>query len=65
MTEYKVEVRTGDMAHAQSRDHIWVTLIGTNGQSQKIKLDVWGRDFRKGSVSTQLLMVDLSDPMST
>uniref|UniRef100_A0A8C6SN60 Si:dkey-17e16.9 n=1 Tax=Neogobius melanostomus TaxID=47308 RepID=A0A8C6SN60_9GOBI len=46
MATYKVEVRTGDMAHAGTIDHIWVTLIGTEGQSEKTKLDVWGRDFR-------------------
>uniref|UniRef100_A0A8C6SKY2 Si:dkey-17e16.9 n=1 Tax=Neogobius melanostomus TaxID=47308 RepID=A0A8C6SKY2_9GOBI len=55
MATYKVEVRTGDMAHAGTIDHIWVTLIGTEGQSEKTKLDVWGRDFRVGSVNPGLL----------
>lgn len=40
------------MSHAGTSDHIWVTLIGTKGQSEKTKLDRWGRDFKKGSIKT-------------
>lgn len=52
MVEYKLEVSTGDMPYAGTWDHISVTLIGTEGQSDRTELDQWGRDFSTGAKRT-------------
>lgn len=51
MAEYKVEVTTGGMKHAGTWDHIFMTLIGTKGQSERTELDNYGLDFTRGAVS--------------
>ncbi|XP_078146609.1 hydroperoxide isomerase ALOXE3-like [Centroberyx gerrardi] len=48
MTEYKVQVTTGDMTHAGTRDYIHVTLFGTEGETERTNLDKWGKDFATG-----------------
>ncbi|ROL47624.1 Hydroperoxide isomerase ALOXE3 [Anabarilius grahami] len=45
---YEVEVTTGSMTHAGTFDNIFITLIGTQGQSERTKLDSYGRDFKTG-----------------
>ncbi|XP_071771918.2 hydroperoxide isomerase ALOXE3-like [Centroberyx gerrardi] len=52
MAEYKLEVTTGDMTHAGTSDYIYVTLIGTEGESERTELDNYGIDFTAGKVRT-------------
>ncbi|XP_049446929.1 hydroperoxide isomerase ALOXE3-like [Epinephelus fuscoguttatus] len=47
MAEYKLEVTTGDMQYAGTWDNIYVTLLGTEGQSERTKLDNF--DFSTGT----------------
>ncbi|KAL7387778.1 hypothetical protein ABVT39_000827 [Epinephelus coioides] len=49
MAEYKLEVTTGDRQNAGTWDHIYVTLIGTEGQSERTELDNFGTDFSAGT----------------
>ena len=51
MAEYKLEVTTGDMKCAGTWDHIYVTLFGTGGQSERTELDNFGSDHVTGTVS--------------
>ncbi len=51
MAEYKVEVKTGDMKNAGTWDHIFITLFGTAGQSERTELNNYGIDFKTGTVS--------------
>ncbi|KAK7884630.1 hypothetical protein WMY93_027753 [Mugilogobius chulae] len=60
MAKYRLEVSTGDMEKAGTWDHILVTLIGTHGQSEKTKLDGWGRDFGVGSSRTYTVKTTFS-----
>ena len=57
MAEYKLEVTTGDMVNAGTFDHIFVTLIGTGGKSERTELDNEGVDFQTGMVSWIQLLV--------
>ena len=52
MAEYKLEVTTGNMTHAGTFDHVFVTLIGTGGKSERTELDNYGVDFKTGMVRT-------------
>ncbi|XP_067428075.1 hydroperoxide isomerase ALOXE3-like [Thunnus thynnus] len=52
MAEYKLEVSTGDMEYAGTWDHIYVTLFGTEGQSERTELDNYGTDFTTGTTGT-------------
>ncbi|XP_065143063.1 hydroperoxide isomerase ALOXE3 isoform X1 [Paramisgurnus dabryanus] len=45
---YEVEVTTGFMTHAGTFDNIFITLIGTQGESERTRLDSYGRDFKTG-----------------
>ena len=45
MAMYKVQVTTGDMLLAGTNDHVFVTLVGTNGESERTELDNYGLDF--------------------
>lgn len=55
MADYKIEVTTGSMENAGTLDHIFVTLFGTEGQSERNELDNFGFDFTHGKVNrTQL-----------
>lgn len=51
MAEYKLEVTTGDMKYAGTMDTIYITLFGTEGKSDRTKLDNLGIDFTSGKVS--------------
>uniref|UniRef100_A0A3Q2YT22 Arachidonate 12-lipoxygenase, 12R-type-like n=1 Tax=Hippocampus comes TaxID=109280 RepID=A0A3Q2YT22_HIPCM len=51
MAEYKLEVTTGGRECAGTFDHILVTLLGSEGQSERTDLDNWGIDFKTGTVS--------------
>lgn len=50
MAVYKLEVTTGDMKHAGTMDNIYITLFGTERQSDRTKLDNLGIDFKSGKV---------------
>ncbi|XP_068433013.1 hydroperoxide isomerase ALOXE3-like [Clinocottus analis] len=60
MAEYKLEVTTGDMKYAGTWDHIYVTLFGTEGQSERTELDNFGRDHVTGTTGTYTLSTNLS-----
>ncbi len=52
MAEYKVAVSTGDLPHAGTSDHIYLTLFGREGKSERTELDIVGvEDFKTGTVS--------------
>uniref|UniRef100_A0A8C2S360 Arachidonate lipoxygenase 3 n=1 Tax=Capra hircus TaxID=9925 RepID=A0A8C2S360_CAPHI len=50
MALYRVRVTTGPYLMAGTLDNIFVTLVGTCGESPKQRLDRMGRDFASGSV---------------
>lgn len=50
MAEYKIQVTTGNMQDAGTFDHVYVTLIGTKGESERTELDNFGVDFQFGMV---------------
>uniref|UniRef100_A0A671WXM6 Si:dkey-17e16.9 n=1 Tax=Sparus aurata TaxID=8175 RepID=A0A671WXM6_SPAAU len=52
MAEYKLEVTTGNMTNAGTFDHVFATLIGTGGKSERTELDNYGVDFKTGKVRT-------------
>ncbi|XP_062323301.1 hydroperoxide isomerase ALOXE3-like [Osmerus eperlanus] len=52
MVEYKVEVTTGEWVLSETSDYIYVTLIGTDGQSNRTNLDNYGLDFQTGQTSS-------------
>uniref|UniRef100_A0A672Q2E8 PLAT domain-containing protein n=1 Tax=Sinocyclocheilus grahami TaxID=75366 RepID=A0A672Q2E8_SINGR len=58
---YEVEVTTGSMIHAGTFDNILITLIGTQGVSERTKLDSYGRDFKTGmyKVTTRFTLGNL------
>lgn len=60
MAEYKVEVTTGDMQHAGTLDHIFVTIFGTTGQSERTELDNYGVDFKPGKKGAYTIKTSLS-----
>nr|XP_033503740.1 hydroperoxide isomerase ALOXE3-like [Epinephelus lanceolatus]XP_033503741.1 hydroperoxide isomerase ALOXE3-like [Epinephelus lanceolatus] len=60
MAEYKLEVTTGHMEDAGTWDHIYITLIGTEGQSERTELDNFGIDFGSGTMGTYTMKTNLS-----
>ncbi|CAL8360232.1 unnamed protein product [Lota lota] len=52
MAVYKVHVTTGDMCLAGTSDHVFVTLVGTDGESERTELDNYGLDFCCNQTST-------------
>uniref|UniRef100_A0A8C7Q947 Uncharacterized protein n=1 Tax=Oncorhynchus mykiss TaxID=8022 RepID=A0A8C7Q947_ONCMY len=52
MVEYKVKVTTGEVLFSGSSDYIYVTLIGTEGESERTNLDNYGLDFMTGMTGT-------------
>ncbi|XP_047429797.1 hydroperoxide isomerase ALOXE3-like [Mugil cephalus] len=60
MAEYKVQVTTGDMKYAGTMDHIYITLFGTEGQSERTELDNVGIDFKTGTTGTYTIKTNLS-----
>ncbi|XP_068198895.1 hydroperoxide isomerase ALOXE3-like [Antennarius striatus] len=59
MTEYKLEVTTGNMRNAGTWDHIYITLYGSQGQSDKTELDNYGLDFTTGATGTYTIKTSL------
>ncbi|XP_034756215.1 hydroperoxide isomerase ALOXE3 [Etheostoma cragini] len=60
MAEYNLDVTTGGMQHAGTWDNIYVTLFGTEGQSERTELDNFGPDFRAGTTGTYTLKTSSS-----
>ncbi|KAK9531514.1 hypothetical protein VZT92_010935 [Zoarces viviparus] len=60
MTEYKLEVTTGDKQYAGTWDHIFITLFGTEGQSERTELDNFGIDFATGTTGNYTMSTNLS-----
>uniref|UniRef100_I3K6V0 Si:dkey-17e16.9 n=1 Tax=Oreochromis niloticus TaxID=8128 RepID=I3K6V0_ORENI len=56
MAEYKLEVTTGDMKYAGTMDNIYITLFGTEGKSDRTKLDNLGIDFTSGAYTIKTSM---------
>ncbi|XP_075869648.1 hydroperoxide isomerase ALOXE3-like [Nelusetta ayraudi] len=52
MAEYKVELTTGNLKKAGTWDHIFVTLFGSDGQSERTEFNNWGLDFMTGGTRT-------------
>nr|XP_057913210.1 hydroperoxide isomerase ALOXE3-like [Doryrhamphus excisus] len=52
MAEYKVDVTTGDRVGSGTLDRIYITLLGTEGQSEKVALDSWGVYVVSGTTGT-------------
>uniref|UniRef100_A0A8C5I9A3 Si:dkey-17e16.9 n=1 Tax=Gouania willdenowi TaxID=441366 RepID=A0A8C5I9A3_GOUWI len=64
MAEYKLAVTTGNMINAGTVDHIYVTLFGTKGESERTKLDKFGLNFLQNtsSLGDLLLLQVEKDP---
>ena len=62
---YKVHVTTGDMCLAGTNDRVFVTLVGTNGESERTELDNYGLDFCSDQVRNCSLKSDISHGFST
>ncbi|KAM9857495.1 hydroperoxide isomerase ALOXE3-like isoform 1-T2 [Aulostomus maculatus] len=60
MSEYKVEVTTGDMQYAGTLDNVYITIYGTKGQSERTKLNNFGIDFTAGKTGTYTIKVGSS-----
>ncbi|XP_042359021.1 hydroperoxide isomerase ALOXE3-like [Plectropomus leopardus] len=58
--EYKLEVTTGNMTNAGTCDNIFVTLIGTEGKSERTELDSAGADFKTGMTGNYSVKTSLS-----
>ncbi|KAM9339251.1 polyunsaturated fatty acid lipoxygenase ALOX15B-like [Symphorus nematophorus] len=52
MAAYTLEVTTGSMLHAGTFDNLYVTLIGTERQSERTQLTGFGLDDKTGKVGT-------------
>ncbi|KAK1889175.1 Hydroperoxide isomerase ALOXE3 [Dissostichus eleginoides] len=52
MAEYTLKVTTGSMLHAGTFDNLYVTLIGTERQSERTQLTSLGLDDTNGKVGT-------------
>uniref|UniRef100_A0A8C6KNE2 Si:dkey-17e16.9 n=1 Tax=Nothobranchius furzeri TaxID=105023 RepID=A0A8C6KNE2_NOTFU len=51
MAEYTLKVTTGDMKYAGTMDHLYVILCGTEGKSERTKLDNLMIHFQSGKAS--------------
>lgn len=51
MATYKVKVATGTDFFSGTLDSISLTIVGTQGESHKQRLNHFGRDFATGAVS--------------
>nr|XP_043904896.1 hydroperoxide isomerase ALOXE3-like [Solea senegalensis] len=60
MAEYKIEVSTGDMQDAGTWDHVFLTLFGNEGQSERTDLDNFGWDFTTGATGTYTIKTSSS-----
>uniref|UniRef100_A0A8C2ZF71 Uncharacterized protein n=1 Tax=Cyclopterus lumpus TaxID=8103 RepID=A0A8C2ZF71_CYCLU len=60
MAEYKLEVTTGERFLSGTNDHVYVTIFGTGGQSERTELDNFGFDHVTGTVRTYTLSTNLS-----
>ncbi|XP_068611185.1 hydroperoxide isomerase ALOXE3-like [Brachionichthys hirsutus] len=59
MAEYKIEVTTGSMSYAGTWDHIFITVFGSDGQSDRTELDNFGLDFTTGATGTYTVKTSL------
>uniref|UniRef100_A0A3B3X165 Uncharacterized protein n=1 Tax=Poecilia mexicana TaxID=48701 RepID=A0A3B3X165_9TELE len=60
MAEYKVKVTTGTMKHSGTIDHIYILLIGTEGQSERTELNNVGIDFITGKTGAYTIKTSSS-----
>ncbi|XP_031177932.1 hydroperoxide isomerase ALOXE3-like isoform X2 [Sander lucioperca] len=60
MAEYTLEVTTGSMLQAGTFDNLYVTLIGTERQSERTQLTSFGLDEKTGKVGTYSVTTLLS-----
>ncbi|XP_025759234.1 hydroperoxide isomerase ALOXE3 isoform X1 [Oreochromis niloticus] len=51
MINYEVTVFTGNLALASTFNSVYITLVGTDGESKRIDLTSWKPSFLKGQVS--------------
>lgn len=54
MATYKVKVATGTDFFSGTLDSISLTIVGTQGESHKQRLNHFGRDFATGAVSARM-----------
>ncbi|KAM9798188.1 hydroperoxide isomerase ALOXE3-like [Neosynchiropus ocellatus] len=50
MARYTLDVTTGDLQYSGTWDHVYVTLIGDRGESERTELDNYGPDFTSGTL---------------
>ncbi|XP_034080481.1 hydroperoxide isomerase ALOXE3-like [Gymnodraco acuticeps] len=60
MAEYKLEITTGDVQYAGTSDYIYVTLVGTEGQSERTLMDNYGFDFQTGASGSYTVKTSFS-----
>uniref|UniRef100_A0A3B1KIA6 Uncharacterized protein n=1 Tax=Astyanax mexicanus TaxID=7994 RepID=A0A3B1KIA6_ASTMX len=59
MLEYKVSVVTGEMTWGGTMDNVFITLIGSEGESERTLLNKQGRDFFTVQTDASLGKIDL------
>ena len=52
MATYKLEVTTGNLDLSGTLDHIFITLFGEDGESERTELEKLGSEFVTGAVSS-------------
>ncbi|XP_075940620.1 hydroperoxide isomerase ALOXE3-like [Anarhichas minor] len=60
MSEYKLEVTTDDTQNAGTWDQIFITLFGTEGQSERTELANFGIGFTTGKTGNYTMSTNLS-----
>ncbi|KAI4788197.1 hypothetical protein KUCAC02_036006 [Chaenocephalus aceratus] len=60
MAEYKLEMTTGAMQYAGTSDYMYVTLFGTEEQSERTLMDNYGVDFQRGATGSYTVKTSLS-----
>uniref|UniRef100_A0A3P9C0N0 Lipoxygenase domain-containing protein n=1 Tax=Maylandia zebra TaxID=106582 RepID=A0A3P9C0N0_9CICH len=57
MINYEVTVFTGNLALASTFNNVYITLVGTDGESKRIDLTSWKPSFFRGQVSLKPLCI--------
>ncbi|XP_019745087.1 arachidonate 12-lipoxygenase, 12R-type-like [Hippocampus comes] len=60
MAEYQLKVTTGGRSFAATFDHILITLLGSEGQSEKSQLNHWAVDFMTETTETYTIKTSSS-----
>lgn len=59
MSKYTVRVATGSLLGSGTWDRVSVSLVGAPGESSRLRLDGFGKEFRQDAMSTVLAETSL------